>query len=218
MERVSHLRPFRLPGGEAAVKEGWRCAASMRFETLGPQSLAETPQGGVLRRMIERGLNAPLTTSAGRLFDAVASFAGVAQESRFEGQAAMLLELAIGDLRTEEAYPLPESDGQADWRMLVESVLRDREKGDSPQWIAARFHNALANWIVAVARRTDAKQVVLSGGVFQNRYLVERAAELLEERRVRVFTHQRVPANDGGISLGQAVLAADMRTEMDWRS
>lgn len=197
-ERVAHLRPFRLPGGEAAVREGWRSAASLLWETFGPQDVPPA-----ICRMLERGLNAPVTTSVGRLFDAVASLAGVARESRFEGQAAMRLEREIGSLQTEEAYPLPEGD----WEPLIRRVVEDVQAGCGSGWIAARFHNALVDWIVAVALRCRLPQVVLSGGVFQNRYLVERAAARLESRGFAVFTHQRVPPNDGGLALGQAVLA-----------
>lgn len=200
-QRIAHLRPFRLPGGEAAIREGWRAAAALRYETFGPDAVTEAP----LRRMLERGFNSPWTTSVGRLFDAVAAMAGVARENRFEGQAAMLLERSIGSLHSDEAYPLPDGD----WRPLIEAVHSDLALGAPAAAIALRFHNALANWIVEVARRTGVRDVCLSGGVFQNGYLVERAAALLEARGFRVWTHHRVPANDGGIALGQAVLAAE---------
>lgn len=200
-ERIAHLRPFRLPGGEAAIREGWRAAAALRYETFGAGAVMEAP----LRRMLERGVNSPWTTSVGRLFDAVAAMAGVARENRFEGQAAMMLERAIGGLAGDEAYPLPGGD----WRALIEAVERDVARGVSAAAIALRFHNALAHWIVEVAERAGVRDVCLSGGVFQNGYLVERAASLLEARGYRVWTHQRVPANDGGIALGQAVLAAE---------
>ncbi len=203
LERIAHLRPFRLPGGEAAVREGWRVAEALRYETFG----ADYVSSPVLRRMLERGLNAPWTTSVGRLFDAVAAIAGLARENRFEGQAAMLLERAIGGLRLEEAYPLPGGD----WRPLIEALEADRRRGESAALIAARFHNALAGWIVAEAQRVGVRDVCLSGGVFQNGYLTERAAALLEARGFRVWTHQRVPPNDGGIALGQAVLAGGRR-------
>jgi hydrogenase maturation protein HypF len=189
-DRVAHLRPFRLPGGEKAVKQGWRAAAALTGR--GPEAIL---------KMLERGINSPWTTSVGRLFDAVAALTGVERESRFEGQAAMQLEREIGDIRTGESYPVPGGD----WGPLVEALLAD----SSPRPVkAARFHNALVNWLLEVAQQTAAKQVVLSGGCFQNRYLQERAAEMLEERGVKVYTHQRVPPNDGGIALGQAVLAA----------
>ncbi len=192
-ERIAHLRPFQLPGGEAAIREGWRAAAALTGD--GPATLL---------RMMERGLHSPQTTSVGRLFDAVASLCGVARESHFEGQAAMLLEREIGSLETRESYPLPDGD----WRPLIDALLEDVHSSIPRARIAARFHNALAGWIVDVAERSTAGQVVLSGGCFQNRYLEERAVELLEAKGIRVFTHQRVPPNDGGIALGQAILAA----------
>jgi hydrogenase maturation protein HypF len=198
-ERIAHLRPFRLPGGEAAIREVWRAAASLLFETAGPGAVPD-PR---IRRMLERGLNAPLTTSVGRLFDAVSSIAGIAHQSRFEGQAAMLLERAIDGLDTPDCYPLPDGD----WAELIAALRGDVAAGVPTNLIAARFHNALAHWILAVAQRSGLRQVVLSGGVFQNSYLAERAAALLEQRGCRVYTHQRVPPNDGGIALGQAVLA-----------
>ncbi|MBZ5594620.1 MAG: carbamoyltransferase HypF [Acidobacteriia bacterium] len=203
-ERIAHLRPFRLPGGEAAVREGWRSAASVQWAALGADAVGDRPERSVLLRMLERGINAPWTTSVGRLFDAVASMAGIAQESRFEGQAAMRLERQIGELATDESYSLPDGD----WAPLIEAVHQDVTRGEPTARIAARFHNALANWIVSVAGRAGVPQVALSGGVFQNGYLVERATALLEARGFQVYTHQRVPPNDGGIALGQAVIAA----------
>jgi len=206
-ERVAHLRPFRLLGGEAAIREGWRAAASLLWEIGGEEAMPERPEKALLARMLARKVNCPVTTSVGRLFDAVASLAGVANENRFEGQAAMALESWIGGLVTEEVYPLA-GEEVGDWAPLVEVVRSEVAHGAPPPLIAARFHNALVEWILRVARRVAAPQVVLSGGCFQNSYLVERAAAALEARGFSVYTHQRVPPNDGGIALGQAVLAA----------
>ena len=197
-ERVAHLRPFGLPGGDAAVREGWRSAASVLFETLGPDAV-DSP----VRPMLEGKINVVPTTSVGRLFDAVASITGLAQKNRFEGQAAMLLENEIGSLRTEEAYPLMGGD----WATFIAEMLRDKQEGLPVSRIAARFHNALVNWILEVAVASGLKQIVLSGGVFQNRYLTERAAAILESRGFVVHTHRQVPPNDGGIALGQVVIA-----------
>ncbi len=234
-ERVAHLRPFGLPGGDAAVREGWRSAASVLFEVakVGFQSLADpglatsaipgasrgTNDYGVphvslpfrdvenqlstIRAMLKRGVNVVPTTSVGRLFDAIASIVGLAHQNRFEGEAAMLLESEIGPLRTEEAYPL----SSGDWAPLVSGVMQDSRAGVPVSRIAARFHNALINWIVEVAQQVKEKQIVVSGGVFQNRYLTERAAAVLESRGFIVYTHRQVPPNDGGIALGQAVMA-----------
>jgi hydrogenase maturation protein HypF len=147
---------------------------------------------------LARGVSAPWTTSVGRLFDAVAAMTEVATRNCFEGQAAMGLESAIGSLITEDAYPMSEGD----WEPMIRQM-----QCDAPELTAAKFHNALVNWIEVVARSTGVRQVAMSGGVFQNRYLVERAACRLERRGFAVYTHQRVPANDGGLALGQAVLA-----------
>jgi hydrogenase maturation protein HypF len=217
-DRVAHLRPFNLPGGDVAVREGWRSAASLLFE-LKKKSPQNEKQNGMphvspmlrdvgsqlskVQMMLDRGINTVPTTSIGRLFDAVASISGLAHQNRFEGQAAMLLENEIGALQTEEAYPL--SGG--DWAPLIEQVLKDTRKGMPVSRIAAKFHNALVSWIVEVATKIGEKQIVLSGGVFQNRYLTERTAALLESRGYTVHTLHHVPPNDGGIALGQAIMA-----------
>jgi hydrogenase maturation protein HypF len=218
-DRVAHLRPFGLPGGDVAVREGWRSAASLLFEVLGGKECGESrlplssERGSSIdqnmakvRDMLARGINTVPTTSVGRLFDAVASFMGLAHQNRFEGQAAMLLENEIGTVRIEEAYPLLSGD----WAPLIVEILKDQRAGVPVPTIAAKFHNALVNWIVEVAASIDLKDVVLSGGVFQNRYLTERAAVVLESRGFVVHTHRQVPPNDGGIALGQAVMGGKL--------
>jgi hydrogenase maturation protein HypF len=217
-ERVAHLRRFNLPGDNVAVREGWRSAASLLFEVNGGSECGDSPRLSSERssllsqkgpafdkvwRMLYRNINLVPTTSVGRLFDAVASITGLAQQNRFEGQAAMFLENEIGPLRIEEAYPL----WGGDWGPLILEVLRDMREGVSVPQISARFHNALVNWILEVAEQVALKQIVLSGGVFQNRYLTERAAQSLESRGFVVHTHRQVPPNDGGIALGQVVMA-----------
>jgi len=212
-ERIAHLRSFGLPGGDVAVREGWRSAASLLYEVLGAESAApdtaEQSQGkprldeAKVRYMLEHGINVVATTSVGRLFDAVACISGVARQNRFEGQAAMLLENEIGLLRTEEAYAL----AGGDWGPLISAVLADKIAGVPASLMAARFHNALVAWILEVAGSAKLKQIVLSGGVFQNRYLTERAAAALEAAGFAVHTHRQVPPNDGGIALGQAVMS-----------
>jgi hydrogenase maturation protein HypF len=209
-ERIAHLRPFGLPGGDAAVREGWRSAAGLLFELektgfppfVSPGLASPGLAAPQVRSMLERAINVVPTTSVGRLFDGVASIAGLAHQNRFEGEAAMLLENEIGTQRTEEAYPL----SSGDWAPLVSGVIQDSRAGVPVSHIAARFHNALANWIVEVALQVKETQIVLSGGVFQNRYLTERAAASLESRGFLVHTHERVPPNDGGLALGQVVM------------
>jgi hydrogenase maturation protein HypF len=215
-ERIAHLRSFGLPGGDAAVREGWRSATSLLFEVFGKDAkngvpdvsawLRETGPATDWRKvvqMLERKINLVPTTSVGRLFDAVAAITGIAQQNRFEGQAAMLLENEIGALCTEEAYPLPGGD----WDPLIRAIVADKRDGMAVPYISARFHNALVSWILAVAKSSGLKQIVFSGGVFQNRYLTEHAAAVLESGGFTVHTHRQVPPNDGGIALGQAVMS-----------
>ena len=213
--RVAHLRPFRLPGGEKAIRECRRVAFGLlrdascaRAETF---SGIDPGQSGVIAAMIDRGINSPISTSAGRLFDAVAAITGVATENRFEGQAPMLLEASIGRSTDSSVYPAPIEDGEPmllDWRPAVVAVTDDVARGVATSDIARRFHNTLACWILETARRVGCTKVVLSGGVFQNAYLTELTVRLLTEAGFQCYTHQQVPPNDGGIALGQVVLAA----------
>jgi hydrogenase maturation protein HypF len=175
------------------------------MESLGADAIAPEHRNAAIEQMIARGIHSPWTTSAGRLYDAVAALTGAGARNDFEGQAPMALEAAIGSHRSDDAYPLPGGD----WRPLIEGVAGDLRAGRAVPEIAARFHNALVQWIAAEAEEAGIGQVVLSGGVFQNGYLVERACVQLEARGFRVFTHHAVPANDGGIALGQLALAAE---------
>jgi hydrogenase maturation protein HypF len=220
--RVAHLRTFRLPGGDAAAREPRRSALGVLYEILGDAlfertGLAPLAAFGkrdrpVLQRMLARGLNAPVTSSAGRLFDAVAALAGLRQVARFEGQAAMELEFALDGVATSERYPVRVTPGRSadvvDWEPLVRGVLADVADGVPAAHVAARFHNALVDAIVAVALRVEQERVVLTGGCFQNRYLLERAVHQLAAAGFRPYWHQRIPPNDGGIPLGQIVAAA----------
>ncbi|HXR05676.1 MAG TPA: hypothetical protein VN765_00005, partial [Candidatus Acidoferrum sp.] len=172
------------------------------------------PSPAALIAMLKRGVNSPLTSSAGRLFDAVAALLGLRQIVRFEGQAAMELEFAIAGLNTAEVYPFAilgqdntagESMLVADWGPMLKDILADSKRQLPVALISAKFHNTLAEIIVAVAQRAGLPQVALSGGCFQNRYLTERTAARLAQAGYRPYWHQRVPPNDGGIALGQIV-------------
>jgi hydrogenase maturation protein HypF len=219
-ERVAHLRTFRLPGGEAAVEEPRRTALGVLWKHFGPEALEwedlapvaafSSGERRLLRQMLERGVNSPVTSSAGRLFDAVAALVGLRQKLRFEAQAAMMLEYAVDETVTE-AYPLPILKSQPlvlDWGPLLEALLADLRQGMSVGVMAARFHNALVEGIVAVAQAVGVERAALSGGCFQNRILLERAHHRLSEAGIRVYVHQRIPPNDGGIALGQVAVAA----------
>jgi hydrogenase maturation protein HypF len=220
-ERVAHLRQFRLPGGDRAVKEPRRTALGLLYEMFGEAAFAmadvapvqafSAAELGLLKTMLARSLNSPLTSSVGRLFDAAASLAGLRQQVRFEGQAAMELEFALEGIATAEAYDFPIRPDHTplllDWAPLVEALLADLKRSLPIAQISARFHNALAEAIVAVAKRVGQQRVVLSGGCFQNRCLTERSVQRLHEEGFHPYWHQRVPPNDGGISLGQVVAA-----------
>ena len=219
-ERVAHFRPFRLPGGEAAIRQPRRAALGVLYEIGGAEALSRNDLAPVrdfsesdlalIRQMLTKGLQAPVTSSAGRLFDAVASLAGLRQQVSFEGQAAMELEFAIQSC-VGEAYSfqiISCSPSVIDWRPMIEEIVDDVRAGQPVGVIAGKFHNALVEIIVAVARHVGQTRVVLTGGCFQNRYLTERSVQRLLEAGFRPYWHQRVPTNDGGIALGQVVDAA----------
>ncbi len=185
--------------------------ASLRSATSHPEAFQrEHPDLNLLATALARSLNAPRTSSMGRLFDAVAVLCGLPTEISFEGQAAMALEFAA-DVNEQAAYPLPLRDDTpavADWEPMVRAVLADRVAGEPVGRIAAKFHNALAETAVMIARRAGCGQVVLSGGCFQNALLSERVRGRLSGAGFNVYTHRRVPPGDGGIALGQIRVAA----------
>ena len=222
-ERVAHLRQFRLPGGARAIKEPRRTAIGLLFEIMGdaafdrrelpPVASFTDSEISILRQMLAKEVNSPWTSSAGRLFDAVASIAGLRQVVNFEGQAAMELEFALDEIEGEEAYPVSIIEGAGknlivDWEKLVLAVLEDVAKGSAAGVVSKKFHNALVEAIVRTAHRIGEKRIVLTGGCFQNKYLTERAVRRLEEEGFRPYWHQRIPPNDGGIALGQIVAAS----------
>ena len=226
--RVATLRSFRLPGGPSAIREPRRSALGALYEIMGdalferhdlaPVQAFNRGENAVLRRMLAQAVNAPATTSAGRLFDAVAAITGLRQTNSYEGQAAMELEFAIAETEAGDGYPVSLTAAGAsagdllvfDWGPMMFALLDDLRQGSALGTVAARFHNTLAEAIVAVARRVALERVALSGGCFQNRYLTERAVRRLEAEGFRPYWHQRIPPNDGGIALGQ--IAAALRS------
>jgi hydrogenase maturation protein HypF len=213
-ERVGSLFPVRMPGGEAAIRQPWRMACAWLAATLGDDpELPRTLVGKVdpaswhqVASLARGGLASPLTTSAGRLFDAVAALCGLRIEVNYEGQAAIELE-ALCDLAEQSAYPLPVANGVLDARATIEALMDDLAAGTPVPRISARFHNALAD-ATSAACAARAGIVVLSGGVFQNRRLLEGTAARLSAAGVRVLAPERLPPNDGGIAYGQAAIAA----------
>lgn len=212
-ERFAHLRKFPLPGGDAAAREPRRSLAGMLHEIGAIERLGDrfsaTEQKLVIR-MLERGINTVVTSSAGRLIDGFASLLGVRQAVDFEAQAAVELEYAA-DGNSGEAVPMAivgdERPWQVDWMRCLIEVEERREQGESIGRLAAVFHQSLISALVEVARRAGQEKVLLTGGCFQNRLLLEGAVGALKAAGFKPFWHQRVPPNDGGISCGQVVAA-----------
>jgi hydrogenase maturation protein HypF len=218
-ERAGHLWPVRLPGGDSAARQPWRMACAWLAEALGEQPPLPAALAGrvdeqtwrAVAEMVRTGLASPVTTSTGRLFDAVAALCGLRTQVTYEGQAAIELE-ATCDPGEQGAYELPVDGGVLDARPLVLAAARDVERGVAAGVVAARFHHGLADGTAAAcasaASELGIETVVLSGGVFQNRRLLERTAVALRTAGLRVLVPERLPANDGGIAFGQAAVAA----------
>ncbi len=223
-KRIAHLRRFPLPGGDRAVKEPRRSALGLLSELYDdpvkhlPPGAFSPEESDVMRRMISLKLNSPLTSSVGRLFDAVASILDLHQTIEFEGQAAMALEHAIGNKETEKSYPIEvvRSPGEPmviDWASLIEGVIMDTSGGIDTAIISAKFHNTLAESIAVIAETIGERKVVFSGGCFQNVYLLQRVLDILESMGFEPFIHRSLPANDGGIAPGQVMAALMMNSE-----
>jgi hydrogenase maturation protein HypF len=220
--RVGHLRPVALPGRDRAAREPWRMACAWLVacgedEPPVPEALARRVDPARWRAVAalarRGGTMAPATTSMGRLFDAVAALCGVRAAATYEGQAAVELE-ALADPTVRGAYPMPVDERSLvlDARETIAAVVRDVQRGAPPASVAVRFHRAVARGTVAAcaaaAARCGTELVVLSGGVFQNQLLLGETVDRLEARGLRVLVPERVPPNDGGISYGQAAVAA----------
>jgi hydrogenase maturation protein HypF len=244
-ERAAHFEYVPLPGGAAAIREPWRMAVSFLAhhfgrEFLGPDSrTADVPfvrqldrkKTDFLLRMMEHGVNSPMTSSCGRLFDAVAALVGIRQEVNYEAQAAIELEMAMAASEFETpamealevqstaynlAYPMTLVEDGQNWilstRRLFEALLDDLGRNVPVGMISRRFHNGLVEGLVELAillrNKTTLNRVCLSGGTFHNVYLAQRLEARLSEAAFEVFTQKEVPSGDGGLSLGQAVVAA----------
>ncbi len=231
-ERVATIRSFRLPGGSASVKEPRRTALGLLYEIFGaelfqmedikPIKAFAPGMLSILKKMLETGLNSPATTSVGRLFDAVSSVIGLRQMVNFEGQGAMELEFALEEIESDEMYGFeiiehkkPKTEGGSyyrpafiiNWEPMVKEILVDKFNTISAGLISKKFHNTLVEMIIDIAERVGQERIVISGGCFQNKYLTERTIARLTEEGFKPYWHQRVPPNDGGISLGQMFVA-----------
>jgi hydrogenase maturation protein HypF len=225
-QRAGHLEYVPLPGGEAAIRKPYRMALSYLYTLMGedfsveglPLSKVEPAELELIRQQLKRGINSPLTSSAGRLFDAISALVGVREEIDYEAQAAIELEMVAPNEVNEpelKAYPFSIIEHQGvrvvKLEELFSTVVQDVKNQSTTSIISLKFHNTVAQIIATmcklIAKDTGITQVALSGGVFQNRLLLKLATASLDREGFNVLTHHQVPCNDGGISLGQAVIA-----------
>jgi hydrogenase maturation protein HypF len=222
--RKAHISYVPMPGGEAAIREPWRMAVSYLHDAFGQEfknlrlpglNQFDEKKIKIIAEMIEKKVNSPDTSSLGRFFDGIAAICGIRSAVHFEGQAAMELEMAAGE-KTEENYDYEWTSGDV-YRILpgpiIRGVVRDIENGVHISQISSKFHQTLvklfSDLCETIRKETQLKRIVLSGGVFQNSLLLTGLSEALEKKDFIVFTHRLIPTNDGGISLGQAVIAAN---------
>ncbi|NQV04269.1 MAG: carbamoyltransferase HypF [Candidatus Omnitrophica bacterium] len=227
-KRGAHLKYIPMPGGEASIREPWRMAFSylyniyssglkrLRLDSLARLSSANT---GLLAQIIDKNINSPLTSSMGRLFDAVSALLGICDVARYEGQAAIELEKEIlphaSCLKSNRSYNFRYKEEKGviviDWTPVIKGVVGDLQAKRSKPEISLKFHNAICYMIRDVSKLLRKKykidKVSMSGGVFQNKYIVRNVKLLLDESGFKVYMHRNVPAHDGNIALGQAVLA-----------
>ena len=221
--RKAHISYVPMPGGAAAIKEPWRMAVSYLHDAFGQEfknlrlpglNKFDEKKIKIIAEMIEKKVNSPDTSSLGRLFDAIAAICGIRDTVHFEGQAAIELEMAAGE-KTDEIYDYEWTSGDI-YRILpgpvIRGVVKDIENGVHICKISSKFHQTLVSLFSdlceTIRKETKLKRIVLSGGVFQNSLLLTGLFKALEKKDFKVFTHRLVPANDGGISLGQAVIAS----------
>jgi hydrogenase maturation protein HypF len=222
-DRLAHLKKVAMPGGTMAIKEPWRMAMVYLSEAFGDETTKlkidlirriDPQKWDVLKRAIEKKINTLLTSSMGRLFDAISSLLSIRDEVHYEGQAAIELEM-IADHRVKEEYPFhiqkDEKPMVVDSQEMIRGVVRDLIDGAPASKISGKFHRTIAGFIIGTCESIRSKEklnrVVLSGGVFQNIFLLSLVTKGLKRSGFDIYTHHLVPPNDGGISLGQAVIA-----------
>jgi hydrogenase maturation protein HypF len=221
--RVGSLRPFPLPGSSQAIREPRRSALGLLYEVFGetacnrtewaPVRAFSSQERTILSRILQQQINSPMTSSMGRLFDAVASLLDVRQTITYEGQAAVELEPDVLEHEllnsSGTCYPFNVKQKWAvatlDWEPMLKALLDDLKRNVPCNLISAKFHNTVVEMIVAMAHRVGEKQIALTGGCFQNRYLTERAVYRLRVEGFAPYWHHQVPPNDGGIAVGQIV-------------
>jgi len=222
-ERISHFEYIPIPGGDRVSDEPWRMAVSYLYKVYGLDFFKldlpflkniSSEKIKLLIHAIDKKINSPLTSSAGRLFDAVAALSEICSVNGFEAEAPMRLESAINKNCSEKySYEINQT---VCFELTIKGIVNDILNSVESSVIAAKFHNAIISVILDIVKTAREKyslnKVVLSGGVFQNRYLLEGAENILTENKFEVFTHTKVPSNDGGIALGQLAIAAKRRS------
>lgn len=221
-KRFSHFEYIPLPGGDSVTKEPWRTALSYLYKIYGSDLWAldipfinslDRNKSNLLVQAIDKKINCPLSSSAGRLFDAIAAITNVCSVSKFHAEAPMRLE-SVASSGIDFGYPFDLGD-LVSFESTIKAIVDDIEDGIDVAEISAKFHNTVINVIFAVAsqirKETGINKVVLSGGTFQNKYILSRIEKVLEKENFEVFSQLKVPSNDGGIALGQLVIAAKIR-------
>lgn len=219
-KRAAFLKPFKLPGGESAIHNIWKIGFSLLYETFGNNlfisdllnlqkniEFLNFADIKILKQMVDKNINTPLTSSAGRLFDGVASILGIRNTINYEAQGAIELEFCADDFKTNDYFTCSifKSDESyiIDWSDLIKKIVVDLENNIPVGLISAKFHNSLVYIMLKIAEFINFEKIILTGGCFQNKYLLENAINVLSNAGFKVYINQRVPPGDGGISLGQ---------------
>lgn len=221
--RVGHLKYYPLPGGDKAIAELWRMAYSYLYSIYGPRAKKididfnrrmDCDRLSIIEKMIDKNINSPLTSSCGRLFDAVSSLIGIRDKISYEGQAAMEMEsLCVSGIKERYKFTICKEGEEfiIDPQGIFVDIIKDLKGGVDNKVMATKFHNTVAEFTLnlcdKIRENSGINKIALSGGVFQNKYLTEKVVSLLEDKGFKVYTQRKVPPNDGGISLGQAVVA-----------
>jgi hydrogenase maturation protein HypF len=221
-QRFTHFEYIPQPGGDAVTKHPWRMMLAYMQHYFGEEAAKQFPglfQGiatqeiDAVRFLFKSGVNSPLTSSAGRLFDAVSALLDVCRHSTYHAEAPMRLE-ALANEKTSLSYPF-DFDKSVSFKRTFAGMISDLENGVEKAEIAGRFHNTIVEVIVRISKiirkQSGLDKVVLSGGSFQNRILLEKTEQKLKENNFAVYSHSAIPSNDGGIALGQLAIAAKKR-------
>jgi len=222
-KRAAHLKYIAMPGAEASIKEPWRMAFSYLYDIYGKDTTSkilnrlDKEKMDMLGQAVDKKINSPLTSSVGRLFDAISSITGICDFAGYEGEAAIKLEKLIQGIehKTGSGYSFKYKDENGiiiiDWEPTIRGVVRDLKDGVKKPEISLKFHNAICDMIKDVCnilkKKYKIKKVCMSGGVFQNKYLASSIKPVLEQEGFEAYLHKNIPTHDGGIALGQAILA-----------